>query len=116
MIVPAWYCFHMHILPDRFFLNFYYLHLTFTHFHSHFHPYTPLHRESGTSASAPVFAAMVTLWNDIRLAYGQPPMGFIAPFLYFVYETSPDAFQDIVTGNNVSVCGGVMVRCVYVML
>lgn len=32
-------------------------------------------RESGTSASAPVFAAMVTLWNDLRLAYGQPPMG-----------------------------------------
>jgi hypothetical protein len=40
---------------------------------------------------------MVTLWNDIRLAYGQPPMGFIAPFLYYV----PDAFQDITTGNNV---------------
>jgi tripeptidyl-peptidase-1 len=60
-------------------------------------------RESGTSASAPVFAAMVTLWNDIRLAYGKPPMGFIAPFLYYIYEKNPDAFHDIVTGNNVSV-------------
>jgi hypothetical protein len=48
-----------------------------------------------------VFAAMVTLWNDIRLAYGQPPMGFIAPFLYYVQATTPDAFQDITTGNNV---------------
>jgi tripeptidyl-peptidase-1 len=61
-----------------------------------------LTRESGTSASAPVFAAMVTLWNDIRLAYGKPPMGFIAPFLYDIYMNNPDAFHDIVTGNNVS--------------
>jgi tripeptidyl-peptidase I len=59
-------------------------------------------RESGTSASAPVFAAMVTLWNDIRLANGQPPMGFIAPFLYYIYEQNPEAFNDVVTGNNVS--------------
>ena len=59
-------------------------------------------RESGTSASAPVFAAMVTLWNDMRLAYGMPPMGFIAPFLYYIQERVPDAFQDITTGNNVS--------------
>ena len=59
-------------------------------------------RESGTSASAPVFAAMVTLWNDIRLAYGQPTMGFIAPFLYQAYRTNPEAFHDVTTGNNVS--------------
>jgi tripeptidyl-peptidase I len=58
-------------------------------------------RESGTSASAPVFAAMVTLWNDLRLAYGLPPMGFIAPFLYAIYSSHPEAFNDIVTGNNV---------------
>jgi tripeptidyl-peptidase-1 len=58
-------------------------------------------RESGTSASTPVFAAMVTLWNDIRLAYNLPPMGFIAPFLYDIYATNPEAFQDVVTGNNV---------------
>lgn len=59
-----------------------------------------LTRESGTSASAPVFAAMVTLWNDMRLAYDMPPMGFIAPFLYQVAATSPDAFNDITTGSN----------------
>ena len=46
---------------------------------------------------------MVTLWNDMRLAYGMPPMGFIAPFLYYVQAHSPDAFNDITTGNNVSV-------------
>jgi len=58
-------------------------------------------RESGTSASAPVFASMVTLWNDLRLSNGQPPMGFIAPFLYNIYEKYPYVFNDITTGNNV---------------
>ena len=64
-----------------------------------------LTRESGTSASTPVFAAMVTLWNDIRFTYGLPPMGFINPFLYQAWSTTPEAFNDIVTGNNVSVLG-----------
>ena len=59
-------------------------------------------RESGTSASTPVFAAMVTLWNDIRLANNQPPLGFIAPFLYDIYAKTPNAFHDITTGDNVS--------------
>jgi hypothetical protein len=59
-------------------------------------------RESGTSASAPVFAAMVTLWNSLRLAHGLPPMGFVAPFLYSAAESHPSSFQDVTTGNNVS--------------
>ena len=29
-------------------------------------------------------------------------MGFIAPFLYHIQATTPDAFQDITTGDNVS--------------
>jgi tripeptidyl-peptidase-1 len=60
-------------------------------------------RESGTSASAPVFAAMVTLWNDIRLSSGGSPLGFIAPFLYEIYSSHPEAFHDITTGDNA--CG-----------
>lgn len=60
-------------------------------------------RESGTSASAPVFAAMVTLWNDMRLAYGKPPLGFIAPLMYHMYVRHPEAFNDITTGDNA--CG-----------
>jgi hypothetical protein len=59
-----------------------------------------LTRESGTSASTPVFAAMVTLWNDIRFTYGMQPMGFINPFLYQAWESTPEAFNDIVTGDN----------------
>jgi len=45
---------------------------------------------------------MVTLWNDMRFTYNMPPMGFIAPFLYYAWETTPEAFNDIVTGDNVS--------------
>lgn len=62
-----------------------------------------IQRESGTSASAPVFAAMVTLWNDMRLQMGLPPLGFIAPLLYDIAADHPEAFQDIVTGDNA--CG-----------
>ena len=35
--------------------------------------------ESGTSASAPVFAAMLSLINGELLAAGKPPVGFINP-------------------------------------
>ena len=34
---------------------------------------------SGTSASAPVFAAMISLVNDARMAAGKGPVGFINP-------------------------------------
>lgn len=57
---------------------------------------------AGTKFSAPVFAAMVTLWNDIRLANGRPSLGFINPFLYQLQASTPTAFTDVVTGNNVS--------------
>lgn len=63
-------------------------------------------RESGTSASCPVFAAMVTLWNDFRLGQGLPPLGFINPLLYHLHEIAPEAFQDVVTGNNACGVGG----------
>jgi len=63
-------------------------------------------RESGTSASAPLFAAMVTLWNDARLAYGMPPLGFLNPFLYEIAASTPEAFTDVTTGNNACGAGG----------
>lgn len=37
---------------------------------------------SGTSASAPVFAGLVSLLNSNRLRAGKPPMGFLNPWLY----------------------------------
>ena len=50
----------------------------------------------GTSASAPMFAGLVSLLNDARLKAGKPRMGFLNPFLY----AHPDAFHDIVNGTN----------------
>ena len=47
---------------------------------------------TGTSASAPTFAAMVSLLNEARLKQGRPAMGFINPFLY---EHSA-AFTDVI--------------------
>lgn len=54
----------------------------------------------GTSASAPVIAAMVSLLNDQRLARGLPPMGFINPFLYAAQSSHPNAFFDVITGST----------------
>ena len=50
----------------------------------------------GTSASAPVFAGLVSLLNEARLKAGKPPMGFVNPFLY----ANPGAFYDVVDGTN----------------
>lgn len=55
---------------------------------------------SGTSASTPVFAAMISLLNDLRLNAGQPPLGFLNPWLYQLYAEQPNSFNDIVIGNN----------------
>jgi hypothetical protein len=56
--------------------------------------------EFGTSAAAPVMAAMVTLWNDILLSQGKPPLGFLNPWLYKMAQEHPEAFNDITVGNN----------------
>ncbi|ETI31125.1 hypothetical protein F443_21849 [Phytophthora nicotianae P1569] len=61
---------------------------------------------SGTSASTPVLGAMVTLWNDMRLNAGKSPLGFINPLLYYLAETNPNAFNDVVVGNNGAPRGG----------
>ncbi|KAH8810891.1 peptidase S8/S53 domain-containing protein [Xylogone sp. PMI_703] len=50
----------------------------------------------GTSASAPIFAGIVTLLNEERIAHGKGPIGFLNPTLY----KNPQAFNDITIGNN----------------
>ncbi|KEZ39302.1 Tripeptidyl-peptidase sed1 [Scedosporium apiospermum] len=50
----------------------------------------------GTSASAPVFAAMLTLINEKRLAAGKSTVGFVNPVLY----ANPGVFNDIRFGRN----------------
>ena len=51
---------------------------------------------TGTSASTPTWAAMITLLNDARHAKGMPPLGFLNPFLY----QHADAMNDVTDGAN----------------
>ena len=50
----------------------------------------------GTSLSSPIFAGLVTLLNEARIAAGKGPLGFLNPTLY----ANPDAFHDITIGGN----------------
>jgi len=52
----------------------------------------------GTSASAPVFASILTMVNDARLAKGKAPVGFVNPTIYSPSFSS--AFNDITSGKN----------------
>ena len=54
----------------------------------------------GTSASAPVFAAVVARVNDVRRAAGRSAVGFVNPVLY----ARPEALTAITSGANVG-CG-----------
>lgn len=50
----------------------------------------------GTSAAAPVFAAILNRINEERIAAGKSTVGFVNPTLY----AHPEAFHDITTGSN----------------
>jgi hypothetical protein len=54
----------------------------------------------GTSASAPVFAGVISLLNDARIGAGKTPLGFLNPLLYNLSATHPDAFYDVSVGAN----------------
>jgi len=54
----------------------------------------------GTSASTPVVSALISLMNDARMNLGMPPLGFLNQWLYQSYYANPEAFNDIVMGNN----------------
>ncbi|KAJ7065744.1 family S53 protease-like protein [Mycena amicta] len=51
---------------------------------------------SGTSASAPTFAAIIALINDVLVGAGKPVLGFLNPWLY----ANEHAFRDITVGHN----------------
>lgn len=52
--------------------------------------------EGGTSASAPIFGAIVNRIVEARLAAGKGPVGFINPVLY----QNPQVLNDITNGTN----------------
>jgi len=62
-----------------------------------------LYQVSGTSASAPVVAAMASLVNAERASQNKGPIGFINPTLY----ANAAAFNDITQGNNRCTAGTV---------
>jgi Pro-kumamolisin, activation domain/Bacterial Ig-like domain (group 3) len=55
----------------------------------------------GTSAGAPTFAATVALLNQYLGASG---LGNVNPSLYALAASSPTAFNDVTTGNNIVPC------------
>ncbi len=57
---------------------------------------------SGTSASAPLWAGLTALANQLAQAHGQPPVGFINPAIYALGKgpSYTSAFHDITIGNN----------------
>ena len=56
---------------------------------------------AGTSASTPVFAGVVAKLNEVRLAKGAAPLGFLNPLLYKV-GAAGTGFNDVTQGRN---CG-----------
>lgn len=55
------------------------------------------HTDYWVSAATPVFAAIVSQLNAVRLAQGKPRMGFLNPWLYTI---SKSGFKDIVDGGS----------------
>ncbi|RDX57216.1 subtilisin-like protein [Lentinus brumalis] len=55
-------------------------------------------KSGGTSASAPIFAAIVTAVNDARIAAGKSPVGWINPALYS--SGFANAYNDVTKGTN----------------
>ncbi|CAK7211597.1 hypothetical protein SCUCBS95973_001169 [Sporothrix curviconia] len=50
----------------------------------------------GTSLAAPVWASVLTLINEERLAQGKKTVGFVNPVLY----AHPEVFNDVTSGSN----------------
>ncbi len=61
----------------------------------------------GTSAASPTFAGILALVNQYQVAKGaqtQQGQGNINPNLYRIAQSTPSAFHDITTGNNIVPC------------
>lgn len=60
----------------------------------------------GTSASTPLVAATIALWDQVAKQQKWPKPGFIPPMLYYIAKHAPSSYLDITTGTN-SVFGNV---------
>ncbi len=58
----------------------------------------------GTSASAPVFAGIVTLLNQYLVGTSSNGLGNVNPMLYQLAASSPSAFHQVTSGDNNAYC------------
>merc|ERR1712070_1105749 len=58
--------------------------------------------EDGTSASAPAVASMIALLNAEQMRRGEPPLGFVNPWLYQLQQLASDNFVDVTWGDTAS--------------
>jgi hypothetical protein len=56
----------------------------------------------GTSASAPLWAALISQFNAIFHDQGLPKLGYMNDLLYIAAAIAPGSFNDVTLGNNVS--------------
>jgi tripeptidyl-peptidase-1 len=59
-----------------------------------------IYQVSGTSASAPVFAGVLTLANNARFKKGKTAVGFVNPSLYSLFRSQASLYNDVTSGNN----------------
>jgi subtilase family serine protease len=55
----------------------------------------------GTSLSAPIWAAIISMLNAETLRLNGTTLGFINPLIYQAYASDPTIFNDITSGNNI---------------
>jgi subtilase family serine protease len=54
----------------------------------------------GTSAASPALASAFAIIDSRLRARHQPPLGPVNGLLYYLHQTDPAAFYDVVSGNN----------------
>jgi len=65
----------------------------------------------GTSASAPEWAAVVSILNQASIKKSGKPLGFLNPWLYTVAPACPQCFTDITVGDNICTEDGCSAGC-----
>ncbi len=63
---------------------------------------TGTHGDGGTSASAPLWAALVAQFNALFRDQELPQLGYMNDLLYIAAAIAPAAFNDVTLGNNTS--------------
>jgi len=65
----------------------------------------------GTSCATPSFAGVASLLNQAQIAKTGKPLGFLNPFLYQMWTSQPNTFNDITSGDNKCTESGCAASC-----